>query len=334
MTLERWRQIELVYHAAIEHEPHGRAEYVAEACGGDEDLRQEVESLLANDPSAPELVFNQAPIATAGRLVTGTRLGCYEILGTIGAGGMGVVYRAHDTTLRRDVALKVLPDSFAADPGRMSSFEREARVLASLNHPNIAQIYGVEQRALVMELVGGESPKGPLPLEDAWKVAAQIAEALEYAHEKGIVHRDLKPANIRITPEGVVKLLDFGLAKAFPGSAGSAEGFEDSTPAGVDATQAGIIVGTAPYMAPEQAAGKKVDQRADIWAFGVVLYELLAGRRPFRGRSMTEIVEAVIHETPDFTPIPVEARPLLERCREGSEEAAAPHRRLATSARR
>ncbi len=228
MTLERWRQIELVYHAAIEHEPHGRAEYVAEACGGDEDLKKEVESLLAKDPSSPELVFNQAPIAAAGpapsaisRLVTGTRLGCYEILGTIGAGGMGVVYRAHDTTLRRDVALKVLPDSFTADPGRMSSFEREARVLASLNHPNIAQIYGVEQRSLIMELVGGDAPKGPMPLEDVWKAAAQIAEALEYAHEKGIVHRDLKPANIRITPEGVVKLLDFGLAKAFPGSAGA-----------------------------------------------------------------------------------------------------------------
>ncbi len=323
MTLERWRQIELVYHAAIEHEPQGRAEYVAEACGGDDDLRKEVESLLAKDPSSPELVFNQAPIAASSlppsaiaHLVTGARLGTYEILGKIGAGGMGVVYRAHDTMLRRDVAMKVLPDSFAADPARMSRFEREARVLASLNHPNIAQIYGVEQRALIMELVGGDSPKGPMPLEDVWKLAAQIAEALEYAHEKGIVHRDLKPANIRITPEGVVKLLDFGLAKAFPGNTGSTEDFEASSPLDVDTTEAGMIVGTAAYMAPEQAAGKKVDQRADIWAFGVVLYELLAGRRPFLGGSVTEIVAAVIHETPDFTPIPVEARPLLERCLE------------------
>src|SRR5215469_4366627 len=145
----------------------------------------------------------------------GTRLGPYEILAPIGAGGMGEVYRARDTKLKRDVALKVLPEAFASDPERMARFQREAEVLASLNHPNIAQIYGVEERALVMELVEGESPKGPLPFEDAWKIASQIASALEYAHERGIVHRDLKPANVKVTPDGVVKILDFGLAKAF-----------------------------------------------------------------------------------------------------------------------
>src|SRR6516165_6443579 len=148
-------------------------------------------------------------------LAAGSKLGPYEILAPIGAGGMGEVYRARDTKLKRDVALKVLPETFARDPGRMARFQREAEVLASLNHPNIAHIYGVEERALVMELVEGEAPKGPMALEDAWKIALQIADALEYAHEKGIVHRDLKPANIKVTPEGVVKLLDFGLAKAF-----------------------------------------------------------------------------------------------------------------------
>ncbi|HUK17302.1 MAG TPA: protein kinase [Bryobacteraceae bacterium] len=249
-------------------------------------------------------------------LATGEKLGSYEILASIGAGGMGVVYRARDTRLKREVALKVLPDAFADDPERMARFEREARVLASLNHPNIAQIYGIEERALVMELVTGESPKGPMAFDDAWKIAAQIAEALEYAHEKGIVHRDLKPPNIKITPEGVVKLLDFGLAKAFAAKGASAEEPEDSFTATMDATEAGTILGTPSYMAPEQAKGQSVDQRADIWAFGVVLYELLAGRRPFRGTSVSEVVAAVLHEAPDLGPIPPRARPLLEQCLE------------------
>jgi serine/threonine-protein kinase len=229
---------------------------------------------------------------------------------------MGVVYRARDTRLKRDLALKVLPDAFAADPERMARFDREARVLASLNHPNIAQIYGVEPCALVMELVTGESPKGPMGFDDAWKIAVQIAEALEYAHEKGIVHRDLKPANIKITSEGVVKLLDFGLAKAFAGKGASSGNIDDSSTLTIDATQAGMILGTASYMAPEQAQGKSIDQRADIWALGVVLYELPAGRRPFRGADVAEIVAAVIHEAPDLGPIPPRARPLLERCLE------------------
>ena len=203
----------------------------------------------------------------------GDNLGPYEILAPIGAGGMGEVYRARDRNLKRDVALKVLPDTFAGNSDRMARFQREAEVLASLNHPNIAHIYGVEQRALVMELVEGESPKGPLAFDEAWKVLLQIADALEYAHERGVIHRDLKPANVKVTPDGVVKLLDFGLAKAFevtPASAGDDP--SESPTVTLGATVAGTIMGTAAYMAPEQVRGKKVDKRADIWAFGVVLY--------------------------------------------------------------
>ena len=220
---------------------------------------------------------------------------------------MGEVYLAHDIRLKRDVALKVLPETFAADPERMARFERETLVLAALNHPNIAQIYGVEQHSLAMELVHGEPPKGPLPFDAAGKIAAQIIDALEYAHDKGIVHRDLKPANLRVTPEGVVKLLDFGLAKTFPVNPAAAR-------LSADATVAGVILGTGAYMAPEQAMGKNVDQRADIWAFGVVLYELLAGRRPFRGADRQHTIAAVIEDAPDFTPIPPQAQPLIERC--------------------
>ena len=224
------------------------------------------------------------------------KLGPYEILAPIGAGGMGEVYRARDAKLERDVAIKVLPDSVAQDPERLARFEREAKVLASLNHPNIAHIYGVEERALVMELVEGESPKGPMSFDDAWKIGAQIADALEYAHEKGIVHRDLKPANIKVTPEGVVKLLDFGLAKAFTGPAVQSAAPENSPTLTIGATQVGVILGTAAYMSPEQAKGKAVDQRADIWAFGVVLYELLAGQHLFQGDDVSEILAAVIKE--------------------------------------
>src|SRR5579864_6094715 len=210
-------------------------------------------------------------------LALGTRLGSYEILAAIGAGGMGEVYRAKDSKLDREVAIKILPEEWARDPERMARFEREAKVLAALNHPNIAAIYGVEEHALVMELVEGESPKGPLPFDEAWKIAMQIADALEYAHERGVVHRDLKPANVKVTPEGVVKLLDFGLAKAFTGPVAQSAEPENSPTLTIGATQVGVILGTAAYMAPEQAKGKAVDQRADIWAFGVVLYELLTG---------------------------------------------------------
>jgi serine/threonine protein kinase len=248
-------------------------------------------------------------------LAAGTRCGPYEILAPIGAGGMGEVYRARDTKLKRDVALKVLPEAFAKDPGRMLRFQREAEVLASLNHPNIAHIYGVEERALVMELVEGESPKGPLPFDDAWKIMLQIADALEYAHEKGVIHRDLKPANVKVTPDGVVKLLDFGLAKAFSDTpdAGSTDP-ENSPTITLGATVAGTILGTAAYMSPEQAKGKKVDKRADIWSWGVVLYELLTGERLFKGGDTTDTLAQVLTKEPPLERVLPQVRKLLEEC--------------------
>ncbi|MEO8050661.1 MAG: protein kinase [Acidobacteriota bacterium] len=255
-------------------------------------------------------------------LAPGTRLGPYDILAPIGAGGMGEVYRAKDTKLKRDVALKVLPAAFARDPDRMARFQREAEVLASLNHPNIAAIYGVEHadgmQALAMEMVEGESPKGPLGFDEAWHIASQIAGALEYAHDKGVIHRDLKPANVKVTPDGVVKLLDFGLAKAFslhPETRASGSG-ENSPTLTMGATEVGMILGTAAYMSSEQARGRAVDKRADIWSFGVVLYELLTGERLFQGEDAAETLAAVIQKQPDLSRVPAKARRLLERCLE------------------
>jgi len=246
------------------------------------------------------------------------KLGPYDILGLIGKGGMGEVYRARDSKLKRDVAIKVLPEVFARDHERMARFQREAEVLASLNHPNIAAIYGLEDRALVMELVEGESPKGPLAFDDAWHIASQIAGALEYAHDRGVVHRDLKPANIKITPEGVVKLLDFGLAKAFSNRAdarsSSASSPENSPTLTIGATEVGVILGTAAYMPPEQAKGKAVDKRSDVWAFGVVFYELLTGERLFKGEEVGDILASVIKDQPDLSRVPVRTRRLLLSC--------------------
>jgi serine/threonine-protein kinase len=250
-------------------------------------------------------------------MTVGTRLGSYEILGLLGAGGMGEVYRARDTKLKRDVALKVLPEAFSSDPGRMARFQREAQVLASLNHPNIAHIYGVEEQALVMELVEGDSPKGPMPFEDAWKIALQIADALEYAHEKGIIHRDLKPANLKVTPEGVVKVLDFGLAKALDEDSASAPA-QDSPTLTLGPSRVGAILGTAAYMSPEQAIGKPADRRSDVWSFGAVLYEMLTGAPAFTGDSVPEILAAVVKVEPNWNKIPgntpLAVRRLLERC--------------------
>ena len=246
----------------------------------------------------------------------------YRIVSKLGEGGMGEVWRATDTKLGRDVAIKILPEAFAADAGRIERFQREAQVLASLNHPNIAAIYGMEEGALVMELVEGPTladriVRGPLPVDEALAVARQIAEALESAHEKGIVHRDLKPANIKLTPQGRVKVLDFGLAKAMAGEV--VPGDPDSSPTRtMEATLAGTILGTAAYMSPEQARAQGVDRRADIWAFGAVLYEMLTGHRAFSGKTTADILAAVLNAEPDDSLLPAELsgriRYLLKRC--------------------
>ena len=243
----------------------------------------------------------------------GTRVGPYEILAPLGAGGMGEVYRARDTKLKRDVALKVLPQAFALNPDRMARFQREAEVLASLNHPNIAAIYGIEESALVMELVDGENLHGPLPLDTALNYARQIAEALAAAHERGIIHRDLKPANIMITPSGVVKVLDFGLAK-IADPAGATGNPMSSPTLTARATEAGTILGTAAYMAPEQARGQAVDKRADIWAFGVVLYEMLTGKMLFKGETVSDTLAAVLTREPEWNSVPPQTERLLRRC--------------------
>ena len=251
-------------------------------------------------------------------LSAGDRLGPYEIVAPLGAGGMGEVYRARDSKLNRDVAIKVLPTALANNVQYMTRFEREAQMLAALNHPNIATVYGIEQGALVMELVEGGDLKGPLPLEEAVAIARQIAAGLEAAHERGIVHRDLKPANIMLTPSGVVKILDFGLAKAASESvAGASANSPTTSPTlSLTMTQAGMILGTAAYMSPEQARGKPVDKRADIWAFGVVFYEMLTGKRLFQGEDFTETLASVVKDKPDLSAIPVPAQRLLERCLE------------------
>jgi Tol biopolymer transport system component len=260
-------------------------------------------------------------------ILPGRRLGPYEVLAAIGAGGMGEVYRAHDTKLGRDVAIKVLPEAFAHDSDRLSRFQREAKMLASLNHPNIATIHGLEQTNgtsyLVMELVSVETlaehikREGPVAVEEALKIAVQIAEALEAAHERGIVHRDLKPANVKVTPEGKVKVLDFGLAKAFAGDVADSNPSQSPTLSAV-ATMQGVLLGTAAYMSPEQARGKAVDKRTDIWAFGCVLYELLCGRPAFEGEDITEILAAVVKTDPDWNRLPESTPPairvLLRRC--------------------
>ena len=275
-------------------------------------------------------------------LAAGTKLGQYEIRGLIGKGGMGEVYRAFDTKLERDVALKLLPEMFARDPERVARFKREAKLLASLNHPNIAAIHGIEEangaHFLVMEMVEGETlaeqvRRGPVEIDEALRISTQIAEALEHAHEKTVIHRDLKPANVKVTPEGTVKVLDFGLAKAF---AGAASGADSPTPlidsnsstlsrmpeglAQPDAspTLPGVILGTAAYMSPEQAKGKTVDKRTDIWALGCVLYELLTGKQVFTGDGATEILGAIHHKEPDWSLLPDATPPgirtLLRRC--------------------
>jgi tRNA A-37 threonylcarbamoyl transferase component Bud32 len=259
-------------------------------------------------------------------LTTGTRLGLYEIISLIGAGGMGEVYQAQDTKLGRDVAIKVLPEQFARDPERLARFQREAKMLAALNHPNIATIHGLEQSGsthyLVMELVEGPTLaqrilNGAIPLDEALPIARQVADAVEYAHDKNVIHRDLKPANIKVTPEGTVKVLDFGLAKAMSSEIAEAD-MANSPTLSMAATRAGVILGTAAYMSPEQAKGKTVDRRADVWAFGAVLYEMLTGKQAFHGEDITDVLAAVVMKEPAFDALPAKTpasmRTLLRRC--------------------
>ncbi len=252
----------------------------------------------------------------------GQTIAHYEITEKIGQGGMGEVYRATDTKLKHDVALKVLPDGFTQDPQRMARFTREAQVLASLNHPNIGTIHGLEEqdgvRALVLELIEGEDlseriAKGPIPLQEALTIALQIAEALQAAHEKGIIHRDLKPANVIVTPEGIVKVLDFGLAKAIEPQGPPDAELTQSPTLTMQATRAGIILGTAAYMSPEQAKGLAADQRADIWSFGAVLFEMLAGQQPFAGDDITEVLASVVKVDLDWDALPSNLTPPVRR---------------------
>ena len=266
-------------------------------------------------------------------LTPGTRLGIYQVTAKIGEGGMGEVYQARDTTLDRDVALKVLPEAFTADPDRLARFQREAKVLASLNHPNIGAIHGLESsedtQALVLELIEGPTladriAEGPIPVDEALTIAKQMADALEAAHDQGIIHRDLKPANVKVRPDGTVKVLDFGLAKAATPEASGTSGSESPTMSLTAATQMGMVIGTAAYMSPEQAKGKVVDKRTDIWAFGAVLYEMLTGARAFPGDDVSDTFASVLAREPALDALPVSVPPgvrrLLTRCLEKDQQ--------------
>jgi Tol biopolymer transport system component len=332
MTSERWERIKHLYDGARTHQGTDRAAFLADACDGDEELRREVQGLLDQPVATADFVnfVGGAPAFashpgdhSAVPQLTGRRLGVYQMQALLGRGGMGDVYRAHDTRLGRDVAIKVLPHAFTADPNRLARFEREARMVASLNHPNIAAIHGIEEsddvRGLVLELIEGDtlaerlarasaSGRPGLHLEEALDYARQIACALEAAHEKGIVHRDLKPANIMITSAGGVKVLDFGLAKAVAGDAVSS----------ADVTREGVILGTPAYMSPEQTRGQPVDKRTDIWALGCLLYETLTGRVAFVAATVSDTIAAILEREPDWQALPAATPPsvrrLLQRC--------------------
>ena len=321
MTNERWRQIDDLCHGALAHSPEERAAFLEVACAGDDLLRREVESLLAHEPNASRFMNAPAVASAFSTLdrpdagIIGERFGVYSIKSLLGVGGMGEVYRAHDSTLGRDVAIKFLPAALAADPERRARLEREARVLATVNHPHIGAIYGIEEsrgrRGLVLELVEGltlaeklAASRRGLPISEVRAIARQVADALDTAHEKGIVHRDLKPANIKITPDGVVKVLDFGLAKI---------AITDLSTVALHDSQVGAIFGTAAYMSPEQARGHPVDKRADVWAFGCVLYEMLTGGLAFPGETVSDTMAKVIEREPDWSAIPATTPPPLRR---------------------
>jgi eukaryotic-like serine/threonine-protein kinase len=349
VTSTRWQQVERLYHEAMGRAPDARAAFLLDACGGDVELQREIESLLAQEIGS-DAFLNGAAVDAAARLMSGEhttmigrQIGVYRVLSQLGAGGMGEVYRARDTKLGRDVAIKVLPAMFTADRDRLARFEREARMLATLNHPHIGAIYGLEDlsiapeqepiRALILELVEGDTladliaarasraaGRGRrLPIEQSVDIARQIAEALDAAHEKGIVHRDLKPANIKITPDAKVKVLDFGLAKAVMLEGSAVNPMQASTMS-AGGTHEGAILGTASYMSPEQARGKPIDRRTDIWAFGCVLYEMLTGRPAFPGDTISDTIAGILEREPDWTALPAglsrETDRLLRRCLE------------------
>lgn len=347
MNSEKWRRAKALFQAALERAPEERSGFVAGAAENDEELRREVELLLQAD-AAGVSVLDRLPLAdkfvVAGEFIgvppddegarqgpphsifeAGHRIGPYEISVLLGAGAMGQVYRARDRKLNREVALKVLPASFAVDVDRLDRFKREAQMLAALNHPNIAAIYGFEdashEQALVLELVDGLTlaemiAQGALKLEQTLTIARQIAEALEAAHDKGIIHRDLKPANIKVTSTGTVKVLDFGLAKVWDGAPGA---ILSGTPT-VTSTHLGepAILGTPAYMSPEQARGRTLDKRTDIWSFGCVLFEMLSGRSTFGGETISETIARVLEREPDWSTLPpalpLRIRDLLRRC--------------------
>jgi len=307
MTAERWKQIEALYHGAVECPPRERAAFLAEACQADEELRAEVEDLLRREESPGGSLLDRSPVGgrPAAPLTTGARLGPYEIVEPIAAGGMGFVFRAVDTRLGRSVAIKTSQTPLPAQ------FTREARAIGSLNHPNICTLYDVGPDYLVMELVEGPTladriRQGPIARSEALEIARQIASALDAAHESGIVHRDLKPANVKLRLDGSVKVLDFGLATSRAESAPT----DDS----IAMQRSGFIRGTAPYMSPEQALGQTIDKRTDIWAFGVVLYEMLSGARPFEGATVSDCLAAIVEKEPDLTKVPAELRGLVGRC--------------------
>jgi Tol biopolymer transport system component len=324
MTPDRWQQLSRLFHEALARDADTRSAFLAGACAGDDDLRRDVEALLlARDrsPSASDALVAVTGIPSGDDLLD-RHVGSYRVTGRLGAGGMGEVYRAYDDRLRREVAIKVVPRSFTDDPERLARFSREAQLLAALNHPNIGAIYGIEEsadiRALVLELIEGETlaerldRSGGLPVAEALEIAKQIAAALDAAHEKGIVHRDLKPANIKIAPDGLVKVLDFGLGKILIDPSNSSATRHE--------TREGLILGTPAYMSPEQARGLAVDKRADIWSFGCVVYEMLAGRQAFDGEDVADILGRVLQREPDWRLLP-DATPasihrLVVRCLE------------------
>jgi Tol biopolymer transport system component len=327
--LDRWRQIESLFQEALLHDPAERHAFVREVCQGDIELQREVSSLLANHDEAASEPWAAAAAAqlidACGSLRPGESLGPYRIESFLAAGGMGRVYRAIDTRLNRQVAIKVCAGRFG------QQFEREARVIASLNHPNICTLYDVGPNYLVMEYIEGPTlaeriHQGPIPLPEVLEIARQMAAALEEAHQRPIFHRDFKPGNVKIKPDGTVKVLDFGLAKlAAGGPMGPAAGANasDIPTLTMAATQPGVLLGTAAYMSPEQARGKPVDKRGDVWAFGTVFWEMLTGERLFQGKTTSDVLAAVIRDEPDLNQVPAKVRPLLKRCLEKD-----PQRRL------